>query len=69
MCQDYTTHPLPTYTHTHRSVMVRLAKTSDIEQIEVLSQGIDGSDHLINDVKQYLTARRDPTKQVRTCIL
>ncbi|XP_065899995.1 cilia- and flagella-associated protein 61-like isoform X2 [Dysidea avara] len=48
------------------SVMVRLAKTSDIEQIEVLSQGIDGSDHLINDVKQYLTARRDPTKQGAT---
>ena len=45
-------------------MIVRLARTTDIEQIEVLSQGIDGRNHLIDDVKQYLAAKRDPTEQV-----
>lgn len=71
MASVYDMVPLTYPKHTissRRSVTVRLAKTCDIEQLEVLSQGIDGKDHLMADVKQYLDARRDPTGQVNVAV-
>ena len=50
----------------YRSLTVRLAKSSDVEQvaIELLCQGIDGSQQVIADMKQYLVAKRDPITEV-----
>ena len=50
-----------------RSLTVRLAKSNDIEQVELLCQGIDGSHQVIADMKQYLVAKRDPITEVRVC--
>ena len=43
---------------------MRLVKSSDIKQVELLCQGIDGSDQVIADIKQYLVAKRDHTNEV-----
>lgn len=48
-----------------RSLTVRLVKSSDIEQVESLCQGIDGSNQVIADIKQYLVSKRDPIDEVR----
>ena len=48
----------------YRSLKVRLIKTSDIEQVELLCHGIDGSNHVIADIKQYLAAKRDYINEV-----
>lgn len=43
-----------------------MVKSSDIEQVELLCRGIDGSNQVMADVKQYLVAKRDPTNEVNT---
>lgn len=56
---------LATNSHHYRSLTVRLVRSSDIEQVELLCQGIDGCNQVVADVKQYLVAKRDPTNEVR----
>lgn len=48
-----------------RSLRVRVVRSSDIEQVELLCQGIDGSHQVIADIKQYLVTKRDPIDEVR----
>ena len=52
------------YIHHYRSLTVRLVKSSDIEQVELLCHGIDGSDQVMADIKQYLVAKRDHINEV-----
>lgn len=52
----------------YRSLTVRLIKSSDIEQVELLCQGIDESDQVIADIKQYLVAKRDHINEVWTVL-